>query len=238
MHAARQLARPDRAVTAMNLRNLPRALGSSLVAVVGIAGVVTVSSACCRSARASAPRCDRRAPTTSRSCCAAAPTARCRAASARTRRASSRDAPGVARDAQRPDRVGRALRHRRRAQAKTTGTAANVPLRGVSAAAGADAAARLRDHRRAGCSRRARNEVIVGRGAAAQFAGLEVGNDVRWGTTDWNVVGHFRDRGSVAESEVWTDAPRAAGRLQPRHGSSRCALGSTARSAFQASRTR
>ena len=33
-----------------------------------------------------------------------------------------------------------------------------------------------------------------------------VGNRVRWGTTDWNVVGVFEDGGSVAESEVWTDA--------------------------------
>ena len=50
-------------------------------------------------------------------------------------------------------------------------------------------------------------EVIVGRGAASEFAGVEVGDTIRAGTTAWNVVGHFRDRGSVAESEVWTDAP-------------------------------
>jgi putative ABC transport system permease protein len=49
-------------------------------------------------------------------------------------------------------------------------------------------------------------EVIVGRGATEQFAGLTVGNRVRWGTTEWNVVGIFEDGGSVAESEVWTDA--------------------------------
>ena len=49
-------------------------------------------------------------------------------------------------------------------------------------------------------------EVIVGRGASQQFAGLTVGNKLRWGTTDWTVVGIFEDRGSVAESEVWTDA--------------------------------
>ena len=29
---------------------------------------------------------------------------------------------------------------------------------------------------------------------------------MRWGTTEWNVVGIFEDGGSVAESEVWTDA--------------------------------
>jgi putative ABC transport system permease protein len=39
-----------------------------------------------------------------------------------------------------------------------------------------------------------------------QFAGLKVGNQVRWGTTNWTVTGIFEDRGSVAESEIWTDA--------------------------------
>jgi putative ABC transport system permease protein len=29
---------------------------------------------------------------------------------------------------------------------------------------------------------------------------------LRWGTADWTVVGIFEDRGSVAESEIWTDA--------------------------------
>jgi putative ABC transport system permease protein len=48
--------------------------------------------------------------------------------------------------------------------------------------------------------------VIVGRGAATQFAGLTVGETLRAGTTSWVVAGHFRDRGSVAESEIWTDA--------------------------------
>src|SRR5690606_5740344 len=49
-------------------------------------------------------------------------------------------------------------------------------------------------------------EVIVGAGAAEQFEGLVVGNSVRWGTTDWRIVGRFEDKGSVSESEVWTDA--------------------------------
>jgi putative ABC transport system permease protein len=49
-------------------------------------------------------------------------------------------------------------------------------------------------------------EVIVGRGAVKQFAGLEVGSKLRWGTTEWTVMGIFADRGSVAESEIWTDA--------------------------------
>jgi putative ABC transport system permease protein len=54
--------------------------------------------------------------------------------------------------------------------------------------------------------RRGLNEVIVGRGAAAQFAGLEVGGEVLFGRTPWRVAGIFEDGGSVSESEIWTDA--------------------------------
>jgi putative ABC transport system permease protein len=46
----------------------------------------------------------------------------------------------------------------------------------------------------------------VGRGAASQFRGLDVGKQVTWGTTVWDVVGEFEDAGGVSESEIWTDA--------------------------------
>jgi putative ABC transport system permease protein len=50
------------------------------------------------------------------------------------------------------------------------------------------------------------NEIIVGKGAAAQFSGLDVGSHIRFGNTDWQIVGRFEDKGSVSESELWTDA--------------------------------
>lgn len=92
---------------------------------------------------------------------------------------------------------------------RSTGTAANVPLRGVSVNAN-----KLRQgfhivegrHFTPGTF-----EVIVGQGAAQQFAGLQVGNRLRWGTTEWTVTGIFADRGSVAESEIWTDATMLQG---------------------------
>ena len=86
----------------------------------------------------------------------------------------------------------------------STGTAANVPLRGVG-----PQAAKLRGgfHIIEGSNfTPGKFEVVVGKGASMQFAGLKVGNQVRWGTTTWTVTGIFEDRGSVAESEVWTDA--------------------------------
>lgn len=50
------------------------------------------------------------------------------------------------------------------------------------------------------------NEIVVGRAASRQFAGLDVGSSVRWGESSWKVVGIFEAGGSVAESEIWSDA--------------------------------
>jgi putative ABC transport system permease protein len=84
------------------------------------------------------------------------------------------------------------------------GTNANVPLRGVGANGPA-----LRNHFRISSGRMFRPgnyEVIVGRSAAQQFRGLQLGGKPRWGTTEWQIVGIFEDGGSVAEGELWTDA--------------------------------
>jgi putative ABC transport system permease protein len=87
---------------------------------------------------------------------------------------------------------------------RSTGTKANVPLRGVGPQAYAIRRAfRIVEGRP---FTRGMNEVIVGRGAAAQFAGLEVGKPVMFGRTPWLVTGIFEDGGSVSESEIWTDA--------------------------------
>lgn len=86
---------------------------------------------------------------------------------------------------------------------RSTGTAANVPLRGVQPAAFA-----VRDKVRIVSGRRfepGRNEIIVGAGAAGQFAGLDMGATLRWGENEWTVVGIFEAGGSVAESELWCD---------------------------------
>lgn len=88
---------------------------------------------------------------------------------------------------------------------RTTGTEANVPFRGVQAAA-----FDVRDGFRIIEGRRfepGRNELLAGKGAASQFQHLEVGTTVRIGRLDWPVVGIFSANGGSAESEVWTDAP-------------------------------
>lgn len=51
-----------------------------------------------------------------------------------------------------------------------------------------------------------KNELIVGRGAQKQFANLDVGAVVKLGQTEWTVVGVFEAGGGLAESEIWCDA--------------------------------
>jgi len=92
---------------------------------------------------------------------------------------------------------------------RSTGTEANVPLRGVQPPAFA-----VHDRVRIVEGRRfetGRNEIIVGAAAARQFAGLDLGSSLGWGGNKWTVVGVFEAAGTIAESEVWCDA----GVLQP-----------------------
>ncbi|HEY0551621.1 MAG TPA: ABC transporter permease [Verrucomicrobiae bacterium] len=87
---------------------------------------------------------------------------------------------------------------------RSTGTDANVPLRGVGSAVMS-----VRDDVKIIEGRKfelGRNEVIVGSGAARAFAGLEVGKKFRVGQNEWLVVGVFSGGGGAAESEIWTDA--------------------------------
>ncbi|WP_116810231.1 ABC transporter permease [Steroidobacter cummioxidans] len=87
---------------------------------------------------------------------------------------------------------------------KSTGTAANVPLRGVG-----PQAAKLRSNFKIVDGENftpGKFEIVVGKGASMQFSGLTVGSRLRLGNADWTITGIFEDRGSVAESEIWTDA--------------------------------
>jgi len=87
---------------------------------------------------------------------------------------------------------------------RSSGTDANVPLRGVQPAAFI-----VRDQVRMLKGRPfewGKSEVIVGAGAAQEFSGLKVGDKLRVGHEEWPVVGIFSAGGGTAESEIWTDA--------------------------------
>lgn len=87
---------------------------------------------------------------------------------------------------------------------KTTGSEVNVPLRGVQPTAfDVRGTLEMIEGRPFGWGR---NELIVGQGAAAEFAGLGVGATIELGESDWQVVGIFAASGGISESEIWCDA--------------------------------
>ena len=113
------------------------------------------------------------------------------------------DAPGLARNAAGP-LASAELFVIINLPKRSTGTDANIPLRGIS-----PAAYDVRGNIVLTAGRRfepGKNEVIVGAGAARQFSGLDLGNTMRVGQNDWTVVGIFTAGGGVAESEIWSDA--------------------------------
>jgi putative ABC transport system permease protein len=191
------------AVSALNIRTIPQRLGSSGVAIVGIAGVVVVFVSVLS--------------------IAAGFTAAMRGSGSRSRALVMRSgadsemtsglgrpevdvikqAPGIRRDGQ--NALASAELYVIIDLPKiSTATAANVPMRGVE-----PTALKVRDEVRIVQGRMLEfgtNEVIAGRGASGQFAGLTVGNDIRSGQNTWKVVGLFEANGGVAETEVWMDA--------------------------------
>jgi len=86
---------------------------------------------------------------------------------------------------------------------RSTGTTANVPLRGVM-----PEAFLVRRHISMIGGRRfetGRNEIIVGRAAAAQYQNLAVGSTLKFGENRWQIVGIFDGGGTIADGELWCD---------------------------------
>ena len=190
-------------VTALTLRTLPQRAGSSLVAVIGVTGVVLVFVAVLsiaegfRAALTGAGSPDtvivmRGGSDTELS--SVLPLASTRIV---------KDAPGVRRAAGGPV-ASAELFVVVDLPKRSTGTVANVPLRGVEPAAfGVRQEVRIVEGR---AFRPGTSEIMVGRSALEQFAGLELGATQRWGESTWEVVGIFEAGGTIAESEIWCDA--------------------------------
>ncbi|GAB3020967.1 ABC transporter permease [Bowmanella dokdonensis] len=87
---------------------------------------------------------------------------------------------------------------------KSTGTEANIPLRGIEPQGLA-----MRENFSLTQGRLftpGTDELIVGEGILRQFDGFELGQEVRFGKNRWTVVGVFSTGGNVFESELWADA--------------------------------
>jgi putative ABC transport system permease protein len=190
-------------VVALNIRTTTQRLSASLVAVVGIAGVVVVFVAVLSIAEGfQAALRDAGSPDRALVMRAGSDTEMTSGLLAEHTNIIA-NAPGVRRAAAGP-LASPELFVIVNVPKRTTGTDANVPLRGVTPMAfEVKPEVRIVEGRR---FEPGRNEIVVGRGALREFAGLEVGTDIRWGESVWKVVGVFEANGSVAESEIWCDA--------------------------------
>jgi putative ABC transport system permease protein len=199
------------AVTLLNLRTLRQRLGSSAVAVVGIAGVVIVLVAVLSMAEGFF----------------AAMTSAGAADRALVMRSGATDemtsvlpgpsvdiitqAPGVRREGSQA-LVSGELFVLIDLPKRSTMTPANVPMRGIGPATPAVRyEARITEGR---MLQFGTNEVVAGRAAVGQFAGLSVGSRITSGRNGWVVVGIFDTGGTVSETEVWADARVLQGAYQ------------------------
>jgi putative ABC transport system permease protein len=191
-------------VTKFGLLGIPQRLGSVAAAVFGIAGVVTVLVGVLSIAAGF------RQAMTASGAADAAVVLRSGADSEMVSgfsRASTRiiaDAPGVARTPEGP-LASAELFVIINLPKRSTGSDVNVPLRGVeSPAFRVHGQVKIVEGR---TFEPGKDEVIVGLGAAREFAGLQVGSSLLVGRREWPVVGVFSAGGATAESEIWTDAP-------------------------------
>jgi putative ABC transport system permease protein len=190
------------AVTGVNLRSIGQRLGSSSVAIVGIAGVVVVFVGVLSIAEgfraAMTDVGDRQTVIVMR---AGSDTEMTSGLGNDTARIVM-DAPGVMRDESGPvasPELFVIVGH----PTKKDNTDMNVPLRGVS-----PPVLKVRPYVTIVEGRMltpGTTEIVVGRAASNQFAGLTVGSTQHWGQNTWTVVGIFDAGGNVAESEIWAD---------------------------------
>jgi putative ABC transport system permease protein len=191
------------AVSALSVRTIPQRASSSAVAMVGIAGVVIVFVAVLsigegfRAAMQDAGAPDR------------AVVMRAGADSEMTSGLPGsnadliKEAPGLLRVNNRP-MASAELYVLVDLNKRSTGTAANVPLRGIE-----PEALQVRNEVKIVDGRMFQfgtNEAVVGRAANRQFTGVDLGSAFTSGNLKLRIVGIFESNGTVGETEIWCDS--------------------------------
>jgi putative ABC transport system permease protein len=191
------------AVTRFSILSLPQRKGSSAAAMLGIAGVVAVMVGVLSIAQGVLKTMQSSAGETSAIVLRSGADSEMMSGLSGDDTRLIAEAPGIARDGD-VTLASPELFVVINLPMRSTGTDANVPMRGVQSGA-----MRVRDGFKVVEGRMFEwglNEVIVGRGARRQFAGLEVGSSILVGQELWPVVGVFESAGGLAESEIWVDA--------------------------------
>ncbi len=190
------------AITLLNLRNLPQRLAGSAVAVVGVAAVVLVFAAVLSMAKGFERTMLSAGSDDTAIIMRAGSTSELNSGLSNEQTLIIENAPGVLKDGD-TSVVSAELYVVVDVKKKVNNSDANVPFRGVQ-----PGAFDVRDRVELIEGRMfepGKNEIVVGRAAQQEFLGLDVGSTIRFGQTDWRIVGTFTDGGSVSESELWTD---------------------------------
>jgi len=187
----------------LNLRTIPARLGSSSVAIIGIAGVVVVFvSVLSISAGFNAAMTGSGSPGRAIVLRAGSDTELTSAVDG-VEAGIIKQAPGIAKDGEITLATADLFVVLDLPRKGVQDSSSNVPMRGIEAVA-----MQVED----GISivegrmfRFGTNEAIVGRSASRQFGSLSLGDTIVSGQNQWQVVGIFEADGGLPETEIWTD---------------------------------
>ena len=213
--------RQAQSVAAVGISTLRQRLGASAVIVVGIAGVVGVLVALLAMAEGYSETLRKTGGTDTAIVMRGASASEVASVLDRESVTLIQQAPGVARDAKGEPIASSEIVVAANLPMKGGGPdeTGSVQLRGVS-----EQTWTVRPQIKIIAGKRfgpGLRELVVGRGAAKQFAGLEPGQQIRLGTQQWTVAGVFAS-GDAMESEIWGDASVVADTY--RRGSSRASV--------------
>jgi putative ABC transport system permease protein len=191
------------AITGLNLKSIPERWASSLVIVVGLAGVVAVFCALLAMSAGFASTLQASGRTDNAIVLRGGSDAELNSGLLREAVQLAREAPGVRKGADgKPLASAEVIVIAELVRQGDANNGANTTVRGVEPNAFA-----LRPQLKIVEGRAFRpglRELIVGRGVTRQFQGAELGKVVRMRGSDWTVVGIF-ESGDAYESELWAD---------------------------------
>lgn len=195
-------------VTNVGLSTLSQRLGSSAVIVIGIAGVVGVLVAMLAMGDGFQATLQQTGSDNTAIVLRGGSQAELNSVLSRDNINTIEEAPGIARDAAgKPIASAELVVVANLPKKSDPSVDANVPIRGID-----DAAWQLRPKVKIIAGRRFKpglRELDVGQGALHQFAGLELGKQLRLAGQEWKVVGVFA-AGDSYDSELWGDAKSVA----------------------------
>ena len=191
------------AITGINIKSIPERWGSSLVIVIGLAGVVAVFTALLAMATGFESTLKATGRTDAAIIMRGGSESELNSALDRDSTELVKEAPGIARGADgKPLASAEMMIIAELIRKDDVKNGANITVRGVEPTAYA-----LRPQLKIVAGRPftpGLRELIVGRGVVRQFQGADVGKVVRMRGSDWTVVGEF-ESGDAHDSELWTD---------------------------------